>query len=59
MLEKSKMIKAVALSVSKIKDKCEEITEEMKQLKNDMQEMNDSLGKVQEEFNSGMITEKG
>ena len=46
LMEKSRMIKAVASSVSKIKDRCEEITEEMKQVKNDMQDMNDSFGRI-------------
>lgn len=45
-IEKSKMIKQVATTVSKIKDRCEEITEEMKEVKNDMEEMNDALTKL-------------
>jgi hypothetical protein len=59
MFDKSKMIKSVASSVSKIKDKCENIIDDMKQVKNDLQEMNDSFGKLQEEFTSEMIIENG
>lgn len=43
-LEKGKLIKNVAVSVSKIKDNCEKITEEMKTVKNEMQDMNDAFG---------------
>lgn len=36
LMAKAKMIKTVASTVSKIKDKCEKITEEMKAVKNDL-----------------------
>ena len=50
--EKSKMIKAVATTVSRIKDRCEDIIEEMKSVKTDIEQMNDSFEQLQADFES-------
>lgn len=50
IMEKAQMIKSVATKVSKIKDKCEQITEEMKKLKNDIEDAKECMSQLQHDF---------
>lgn len=58
-MAKAKMIKAVASTVSKIKDKCEEVADEMKNIKQDIEDMKECIERMRKEIEEETLIELG
>jgi division protein CdvB (Snf7/Vps24/ESCRT-III family) len=58
-MAKAKMIKNVAQTVSKIKDKCEEVMDQIKGLKTDLEDMKECAEKMKTELEGDALMELG
>ena len=56
-MAKAKMIKAVVGAVSKIKDKCEQVLDDMKTLKGDSENIKELIKQLKEDIDNGKLLE--